>query len=159
MMCGEAMQRKELFERFFKHALLSMAGDRVPNVRMCLSRVLRQHFSGIGGAFVFDPDVNQAVRILQKDKSVDVAESVLEIQTFPMNANGEAAEEPVADFVERMREAMTSTSTMASTMVASEVDLEVEADAAELTAALTEQSREQDSLEGGAAAEQDVASE
>ena len=41
MMCGEAMNKKELFEKYFKPEMLSIAGDRVPNVRMCLSRVLR----------------------------------------------------------------------------------------------------------------------
>ena len=46
MMCGEAMNKKELFEKYFKPEMLSIAGDRVPNVRMCLSRVLRQHFLG-----------------------------------------------------------------------------------------------------------------
>ena len=53
-MCGEAMNKKELFEKYFKFEMLSLAGDKVPNVRMCLSRVLRQHFIGINGAFVFD---------------------------------------------------------------------------------------------------------
>jgi hypothetical protein len=46
MMCGEAMNKKELFEKYFKPEMLSIAGDRVSNVRMCLSRVLRQHFLG-----------------------------------------------------------------------------------------------------------------
>jgi hypothetical protein len=55
MMCGEAMNKKELFEKYFKHEMLSLVGDRVPNVRMYLSRVLRQHFLGhVNGAFVFD---------------------------------------------------------------------------------------------------------
>ena len=44
-MCGEAMNNKELFEKYFKYELLSIVGDRVPNVRMCLSRVLRAHFN------------------------------------------------------------------------------------------------------------------
>lgn len=41
LMCGDAMNKKELFEKYFKYELLSMVGDKVPNVRMCLSRVLR----------------------------------------------------------------------------------------------------------------------
>ena len=45
-MCGEAMNKKDLFEKYFKYEMLSLAGDKVPNVRMCLSRVLRQHFLG-----------------------------------------------------------------------------------------------------------------
>lgn len=43
-MCGEAMNNKELFEKYFKYELLSIVGDKVPNVRMCLSRVLGAHF-------------------------------------------------------------------------------------------------------------------
>jgi hypothetical protein len=85
MMCGEAMAKKDIFERYLKFELLSIVGDRVPNVRMCLSRVLRQHFLGHNSAFVFDQDVNDAVRLLKKDKSMDVREHVMDIQTFPMN--------------------------------------------------------------------------
>ena len=92
-------QAKELFEKYFKYELLSIVGDRVPNVRMCLSRVLRQHFSGIGGAFVFDSDVNDAVRILKKDKSADVRDPVAEIQPLGSGADLEAT-----DFVAKMRE-------------------------------------------------------
>lgn len=81
-MCGEAMHNKDLFEKYFKYELLSMVGDRVPNVRMCLSRALGAHFHisiQNQGAFVFDEDVNEAVRILKKDKSVDVREPVSNI--------------------------------------------------------------------------------
>jgi hypothetical protein len=45
-MCGEAMNKKELFEKYFKAEMLSLVGDKVPNVRMCLSRALRHHFVG-----------------------------------------------------------------------------------------------------------------
>ena len=79
MMCSEAMSKKDLFERYLKYELLSIVGDRVPNVRMCLSRVLRQHFLGHNSAFVFDQDVNNAVRLLKKDKSMDVREHVIDI--------------------------------------------------------------------------------
>ena len=80
MMCGEAMNKKELFEKYFKYEMLSLVGDRVPNVRMCLARVLRQHFLGhVNGAFVFDQDVNDAVRLLKKDRSQDVREYVFDI--------------------------------------------------------------------------------
>ncbi len=85
-MCSEMMNKKELFEKYFKAELLSIVGDRVPNVRMCLSRVLRQHFIGhINNAFIFDQDVNEAVSLLKRDRSMDVKEHVQEIQTFPLN--------------------------------------------------------------------------
>jgi hypothetical protein len=44
LMCGEAMGKKELFERHFKLDMLRMVGDRVSNVRMTLAKVLRYHF-------------------------------------------------------------------------------------------------------------------
>jgi len=51
---------------------------------------------------VFDEDVNEAVRILKRDKSFDVKEPVLNIQTFPLNSpNG--AEVDAADFTAKMR--------------------------------------------------------
>lgn len=43
-MCGEAMTKKELFERLFKADLLSMVNDKVSNVRLALAKVLRHHF-------------------------------------------------------------------------------------------------------------------
>ena len=87
-MSGEAMNRKELFERLFKADLLSMVSDPVSNVRLALAKVLRHHFiSQINGnsnlkiiisigAFVFDIDVNDAVRILKTDAKVDVRQLV-----------------------------------------------------------------------------------
>ena len=43
-MCGEAMNKKELFERHFKADMLQMVNDKVSNVRMSLAKVLRHHF-------------------------------------------------------------------------------------------------------------------
>ena len=43
-MCGEAMMKKELFERSFKADMLGLVIDPVSNVRMSLARVLRFHF-------------------------------------------------------------------------------------------------------------------
>jgi hypothetical protein len=34
LMCGEAMKKKELFEREFKADMLSLVNDRVSNVRL-----------------------------------------------------------------------------------------------------------------------------
>jgi hypothetical protein len=103
MMCGEAMNKKDLFEKYFKYEMLSLVGDRVPNVRMCLSRVLRQHFLGhINGAFVFDQDVNDAVRLLKRDRSMDVREHLADIQTFPLNQDD--SQLTVSEFMERIRD-------------------------------------------------------
>ena len=57
------------------------------------------------GAFVFDQDVNDAVRLLKRDRSADVREHVFDIQTFPMNLDS-SADLVLADFVQKMRDAI-----------------------------------------------------
>jgi len=59
--------------------MLRLVGDRVPNVRLCLARALRNHFKTLGGAFVYDRKVNGAVGLLSKDADRDVKEMVQEI--------------------------------------------------------------------------------
>ena len=79
-MCSETMMRKDLFERCFKPDMLSIVNDKVSNVRLALAKVLRHHFlNQISGIFVFDIDVNDAVRILKKDRSSDVRSFVEDI--------------------------------------------------------------------------------
>ena len=41
------------------------------------------------GAFVFDIDVNDAVKILKRDRALDIRQHVQDIQTFPMNEEGD----------------------------------------------------------------------
>jgi len=68
-MCGEAMKKKELFEQYFKADMLKLVNDPVLNVRLCLAKTIRHHFIGVlNGAFVFDIDVNDAVRLLKRDR-------------------------------------------------------------------------------------------
>lgn len=70
IMCEEVMnQSKELFDEFFKIDMLSLAADRVVNVRLGLARALKNHFRTINCAFMHDPLVNQAVKVLLQDKS------------------------------------------------------------------------------------------
>lgn len=60
--------------------MLLLVNDKVSNVRLTLAKVLRHHFlNEISGAFVFDIEVNDAVRLLKKDKSVDVRSFVEDI--------------------------------------------------------------------------------
>ena len=76
-MCGETMMRRDMFERNFKADMLKLVADPVSNVRLCLAKVLRQHFlDHINGLFVFDIEVNDAVRLLKKDTSIDVVSLV-----------------------------------------------------------------------------------
>ena len=53
------------------------------------------------GAFVFDIDVNDAVRILKTDTKADVRQLVQDIQTFPMN-EGDNSPVNVNEFLERV---------------------------------------------------------
>jgi len=60
------MQKKEIFEKYFKHDFLLLTNDRVINVRICMAKTLRHHFlKEISGEFVFDADCNNAVRVLK----------------------------------------------------------------------------------------------
>lgn len=80
------MMKKELFEKYFKNEFLTLVNDRVPNVRITMAKVLRHHFlKEISGAFVFDQDVNDAVRVLKLDSSSDVRYHVEDIETYPVN--------------------------------------------------------------------------
>eukprot|EP00349_Pseudokeronopsis_sp_Brazil_P003816 CAMPEP_0202960146 /NCGR_PEP_ID=MMETSP1396-20130829/4286_1 /ASSEMBLY_ACC=CAM_ASM_000872 /TAXON_ID= /ORGANISM="Pseudokeronopsis sp., Strain Brazil" /LENGTH=74 /DNA_ID=CAMNT_0049679153 /DNA_START=1682 /DNA_END=1906 /DNA_ORIENTATION=- len=74
------MKNKELFENHFKVDMLLLVKDPVLNVRLCMAKVLRHHFLGqISGAFVFDPEVNDAIKLLKDDPKADVSSEVLEI--------------------------------------------------------------------------------
>ena len=43
-MCGEAMMKKDIFERHFIADMLALVNDKTSNVRLGLARVLRHHF-------------------------------------------------------------------------------------------------------------------
>ena len=49
-----------------------MAKDSVPNVRLALSRVLKNHFKLIDGAFIYDAKINSALAVLAADPEIDV---------------------------------------------------------------------------------------
>lgn len=67
---------KQVFETEFRADMLRLVGDKVPNVRLCLARALRDHFKTLGGAFVYDRKVNGAVHLLRHDADRDVKEMV-----------------------------------------------------------------------------------
>lgn len=80
------MMKKELFEKYFKAEFLQLVNDRVPNVRISVAKVLRQHFlKEISGSFVFDIEVNDAVRVLKEDVCPDVRFHVEDIETYPVD--------------------------------------------------------------------------
>ena len=73
MVGGSMMMQKDLFEKYFKLDLLSLVNDRCVNVRICLAKALRHHFlKEIGGAFIEDRLVNDAIRVLKQDADEDV---------------------------------------------------------------------------------------
>lgn len=55
------------------------------------------------GAFVFDIEVNDCVRILKTDRSMDVVSYVEDIQTFPMNEEKEVNKVEFLQRLETMR--------------------------------------------------------
>ena len=83
MCTGKMMQKKQLFEKYFKNDFLSLVNDRVPNVRILLAKALRHHFlKEIQGEFVFDQEVNDAVRLLKIDESREVRYLVYDIEAY-----------------------------------------------------------------------------
>ena len=73
MVSGAMLQKKDLFEKYFKLDFMSMVQDRCVNVRITLAKVLRHHFlKEIGGAFVYDELMNDMVKVLKQDTSADV---------------------------------------------------------------------------------------
>ena len=78
-------QAKELFDEYFKNDFLSLAGDKVINVRLTLARILKNHFRTINCTFMHDPLVNQAVKVLLNDRCQDVVDLVQDIVQFAAN--------------------------------------------------------------------------
>ena len=73
---------KHLFEEHFKQDMLALVKDKVPNVRLALARAIRTHFKQIGGAFIYDRDMNKVLKILSEDSDRDVKFVVKDILTY-----------------------------------------------------------------------------
>ena len=56
-------------------------GDRVVNVRIILAKILKEHMEATDpeGPFLFDLEVNRAIRVLKLDKKKDVHQQVSHI--------------------------------------------------------------------------------
>ena len=74
LMCGEALNNKEVFLTYFKRDMLTLANDKVISVRMALARVIKLHYvTLLGKSFVNnDRDINAVIKKLQGDKSSDI---------------------------------------------------------------------------------------
>ena len=78
------MQKKDIFERYFKLDFLSLANDRVDNVRITFAKALRHHFlKEISGEFVYDDLFNDAIHVLKVDSCAEVRNNVFDIETYP----------------------------------------------------------------------------
>ena len=73
---------KHLFEEHFKQDMLALVKDKVPNVRLALARAIWTHFKQIGGAFIYDRDMNKVLKILSEDSDRDVKFVVKDILTY-----------------------------------------------------------------------------
>lgn len=102
-MCEDLLMKKDIFETQFKSDFLKLALDHVVDVRLALAKVLRSHFNEIEGPFVFDKDINMAVRLLQQDKSTNVSENVKEIQTFPHNEDFVVTKEIYVGYLDSLK--------------------------------------------------------
>ena len=57
-------------------------------MRINVAKVLRHHFlKEISGVFVYDQEMNDAIKLLKQDKCVDVKYYVSDIETYPVNDN------------------------------------------------------------------------
>lgn len=78
---------KEIFEKYFKLDFLAIVNDRVPNVRIAMAKVLRYHFmKEINGSFIYDAEVNDAVRLMNLDQCADVR---IEVSDIEAQSNGQ----------------------------------------------------------------------
>ena len=122
MMMVQMMQKKALFEKYFKHDFLLLVNDRVENVRICVARTMRHHFlKEIGGEFVFDAECNDAVRVLKLDKAADVNWLVQDIET-------QSSDDPITleSFIQQIKESRTASGYDTDSSLNSEDEQEIE---------------------------------
>ena len=126
MMCqGQMMMKKELFEKYFKLDFVSLASDRVPNVRIAMAKVLRHHFlKEISGSFVNDRDVNDAVRVMKQDECWDVKNLVSDIETLQADDTNDVTLEGFVSSINESRMSLRNGSDTGS--ITSEDDLKIE---------------------------------
>jgi len=125
-MCnGQMMMKKELFEKYFKLDFVSMATDRVPNVRIAMAKVVRHHFlKEINGSFVNDKDLNDAVRLLKIDVCPDVRLQVHDIETYAADETNDVTVESFKTSLNESRMSLRGGSDSGS--ITSEDDLKIE---------------------------------
>jgi hypothetical protein len=88
-MCSGVMSDKEFFDEFLKKEFMTLANDKVVNVRIILSKIIKKHFNA-KGPYEHDLEINSMVKKMKKDKSQDVKLNMLDLHDFPLN-NEESA--------------------------------------------------------------------
>ena len=84
---------KSIFVEHFKEDTLSLAYDKVPNVRISLARVLRSHFKTIDGCFKEDKKVKEILQHLSQDEEDDVKNIIAQVKFALANPGEDSSSE------------------------------------------------------------------
>ena len=94
---------KSIFIEHFKEDTLSLAYDKVPNVRISLARVLRSHFKTIDGCFKEDKKVKEILQQLSQDEEDDVKNIIAQIKFAMSNPGEDSSSEVTSQRSEQMQ--------------------------------------------------------
>lgn len=95
IMAASVMNRKDMKQIFiehFKEDTLSLAYDKVPNVRIALARVLKSHFRINNGCFIDDKQMTQVVTNLHDDEEEDVRNIIAQIKDIHASAEDSSSD-------------------------------------------------------------------
>ena len=84
---------KAIFIEHFKEDTLSLAYDKVPNVRIALARVLKSHYRIIDGCFIDDKQFSQVVQTLNQDEEEDVRNIIMQIKEIHNSGTEDSSSE------------------------------------------------------------------
>lgn len=114
LMCGESLNHREIFYKFFKKCIVAFADDKVISVRMALARVIKQHYvTNLTNSLVRDRDIAFIVQKLQQDpRSADIRQLVSTIPVYEIDMNASITEDnPLLEFRSSQTEEKQPTST------------------------------------------------
>lgn len=114
LMCGESLNHREIFYKFFKKCIVAFADDKVISVRMALARVIKQHYvTNLTNSLVRDRDIAFIVQKLQQDpRSADIRQLVSTIPVYEIDMNASITEDnPLLEFRSSQTEEAQPTST------------------------------------------------
>ncbi len=86
LMCGEALDDKDMFFTHFRNVVVALASDHVIGVRMALARILKHHYlKHLMHSLLYDREISFAVVKLQTDRSQDIRQLVSSIPNFEID--------------------------------------------------------------------------